>query len=80
MANDQNFLQAVSAIDGAISDQISDGAALAAPSTDELCRIFNTIKGPIKAIPPFVEMIPVYRKAIAKALRLLLQFGEAVCP
>jgi len=76
MATNQEFLQAVSAIDDAISEQRD----LALPSTGELCAIYKTIKGPVSTILPIVELIPVYGKAIAKALRLLLQFGDTVCP
>jgi hypothetical protein len=76
MDTDREFLEAVSGIDQALPDT----KGFAPPSQEEICRIFNEIKGKINAILPFVEMIPVYGKAIAKALRLLLQLGEAVCP
>ena len=78
MAGEKDFLAQIAAIDAALP---ADGAAaFAAPSKDELCKIFNKIKGPIEGILPFVELIPIYGKAIAKALRLLLQFGAVVCP
>lgn len=77
MANNQEFLRSIEAIDAAVPD--SAGKELALPDLGELCKVFNKIKGPLEVIIPIIELIPVYGSAVAKALRLLLSFGSKVC-
>jgi hypothetical protein len=78
MKRDTAFLQAVEEIDAVLPDERAELAVTA--SFDDLCELFNRVKGPVENILPVVEHIPVYGSTIAKALRLLLQLGNLACP
>ncbi|MGK2286166.1 hypothetical protein [Pedomonas sp. V897] len=74
MSNDKQFLDAINQIDAVLGED-KDFAGV-----EDLCKLFNQIKGVIETILPFIDKIPVYGSTMAKALRLLLQLGSLVCP
>jgi type IV secretory pathway VirB2 component (pilin) len=55
-------------------------AAAAAPTPQELCKIYNGIKGPLGVILPVIKLIPVYGAAVAGGIQLLMGIADKLCP
>jgi hypothetical protein len=68
--DEKAFLEALRSVDAA-----------AAPKTrEDLCAIYKRVKPVLEGILPFIELIPVWGKAAAKAIRLLMQGLDTLCP
>lgn len=78
MSNDSTFLSNIKKIDDAIPSE-SAAEPLKAPDLGEICKIVAKIKGPLNAILPVIELLPVYGSVVAKSLRLLLQVSDVAC-
>ena len=76
MANDREFLDNISQIDAALS---SSDAQLTGQDIGQICEVINRVRKPLESVLPIIEMIPVYGKTIARALKLLLQLSTTVC-
>jgi hypothetical protein len=52
----------------------------AAVDPAELCKVYNSIKGPLGILLPIIKAIPIYGAAVAAGLQLLMGIANKLCP
>jgi hypothetical protein len=69
---DQQFMAALDALDKV--------EAREAITKDDLCGVYKRVKPILSGILPFIELIPVWGKKAADAIRLLMRGLDVLCP
>jgi hypothetical protein len=47
---------------------------------EDLCALYKRVKPILEGILPFIELIPIWGKGAAKAIRLLMRGLDVLCP
>jgi hypothetical protein len=74
-ASDRAFLSSVNRLDAALrkADAIGKDA-------EALCTLYHkTIRPLLLRVLPIVQLIPIYGKTIAKAIRFLMKIADLLC-
>lgn len=83
MSNDAEFSAAVAAIESNLFDTgeaaFAEGLESGLPSKADLCAKYNKIKPFLETILPVIEKIPMFGKAVAGAIRLLMMIADSLC-
>jgi hypothetical protein len=66
------FMRAIESFDMTGREAIS--------SKEDLCGVYRKVKPILEGILPFIELIPVWGKRAASAIRLLMKGLDALCP
>ena len=58
------------------------GQAMAPASVNpkDLCKTYNSIKGPLGILLPVIKLIPIYGTAVASGLQILMGIADKLCP
>jgi surfactin synthase thioesterase subunit len=68
--DDAAFLRALEQFEGAPPEIVK---------AEDLCSIYKKVRPILTAILPFIELIPIWGKKVAAAIRLLMKALDAVC-
>ncbi len=76
MTSDIAFTNAIEEIDTILGD----ADAKANLDAGALCALYRRFRGPLEIVIPVIELVPIYGRAIARALRLFMKLADVLCP